>query len=121
MQKEKNRKTKNRLWATDDFGEVFLDTAKIQWIERVDRKTFASTESDRYRLKENITEIEEKLDPEVFIRINRSVIVNLENVLNYSFWENDKYVLRIKDSEKEFVMSRDRLNKIKGKLLNLQT
>lgn len=120
LMKEKNKKTKNRLWATDDFGELFLDTVKIQWIERENRKTFAITDSDKYRLKENITELEEKLNPEAFIRINRSTIVNLEYVLNYSFWENDKYILRMKGSNKEFVMSRDRLNKIKIQLLSLQ-
>ncbi|MEP0985326.1 LytTR family DNA-binding domain-containing protein [Ekhidna sp.] len=119
--KEKNRKTKNRLWASDEFGELFLDTVKIRWIERENRKTIAFTLTDKYRLKENITQLEAKLDPEVFIRINRSAIVNLEYVLNYSFWENDKYILRMRDSDKEFVMSRDRLNKIKNQLLNLQS
>ena len=117
LHKVKRSHTKNRLWASDDFGELFLETDKIRWIVREDRKTFAVTESDKYRLKENITELEEKLDPNQFIRINRSTLVNLECVLNYSFWENDKYILRMKNSDTEFVMSRDRLNKIKHQLL----
>ena len=120
--KEKNRKKKERLWATDNFGEVFLDVEQIRWIVREDRKTFAITESEKYRLKENISQLEEKLHPEQFLRINRSTIVNLEWVLNYSFWENDKYILRMKDkSQTEFVMSRERLNKIKEQLLNLDS
>ncbi|MEO9485632.1 MAG: LytTR family DNA-binding domain-containing protein [Ekhidna sp.] len=108
-------KVKNRLWASDAFGELFLDTNKVQWVERESRKTYAYADTEKYRLKENITELEEKLDPNSFIRINRSTIVNLEFILNYSFWENDKYIVRIKDSTKEFVMSRERLNKIKDK------
>lgn len=119
--KEKNRTKKERLWASDEFGEVFLDVERIRWIIREDRKTFAITESERYRLKENISQLEEKLNPELFLRINRSTIVSLEWVLNYSFWENDKYILRMKDKDqKEFVMSRERLNKIKEQLLSLQ-
>ncbi|WP_421764275.1 LytTR family DNA-binding domain-containing protein [Ekhidna sp.] len=119
--KEKNRKKKERLWASDEFGEVFLDVERIRWAVRADRKTFAITESEKYRLKENISQLEEMLNPEQFLRINRSTIVNLEWVLNYSFWENDKYILRMKDDDQtEFVMSRDRLNKIKARLLSLQ-
>ena len=108
LHKAKKINVKNRLWASDEFGELFLETEKIQWIIREDRKTFAFTEADKYRLKENITELEEKLDVDAFIRINRSTIVNLGCVLNYSFWENDKYILRMKANDHEFVMSRDR-------------
>lgn len=118
---EKNKHKKERLWASDDFGEVFLDVDKIRWVVREDRKSFATTDSEKYRLKENISQLEEKLDENCFLRINRSTIVNLDWVMNYSFWENDKYILRMRDdNHTEFVMSRDRLNKIKGRLFNLQ-
>ena len=117
LSKEKQRMTRTRLWASDDFGELFLDTDKIKWIERKDRKTFAKVDGEAYRLKETITQLEEKLNADQFVRINRSVIVSLTEVLNYSFWENDKYILRMKSEGVEFVMSRDRLNKIKNLLL----
>ena len=117
LSREKHQKMRTRLWAMDDFGEVFLDINKIQWIERKDRKTFATVEAETYRLKENLTQLEEKLSPDQFVRISRSVIVNLSEVANYSFWENDKYILRMRASGVEFVMSRDRLNKIKDLLL----
>ena len=113
----KTRRIKERLMASDEFGEVFVEVEKIFWIEREDRKTFAHTSEDRYRLKESISEIEAKLNPDRFVRINRSSIINLECLLNYSFWENDKYIVRLKDSDKEFVMSRERLQKIKHLLL----
>ncbi len=118
LHEAKKVKVKSRLWASDEFGELFLDTDKVQWVEREDRKTFAYAENEKYRLKENITELEEKLDPDSFVRINRGSIVNLNFVLNYSFWENDKYILRMKEDDREFVMSRDRLNKVKDKFLN---
>lgn len=120
LKEAKKTKLKDRLWAADEWGEMFLDVNKIFWIEREERKSFAKTESEKYRLKENITELEEKLDPDQFVRINRGTLVNLEYVKNYSFWENDKYVLRMNDESKsEFVMSRDRLQKIKHRLLQV--
>ncbi len=112
-----NSRTKSRLFASDEFGEVFLDTDKIIWVEREDRKTMATTEEERYRLKETISELEEKLHPEQFVRINRSTLINLDHLQHYAFWENDKYVIRMDFQQKEFVMSRDRLNKIKDKLV----
>ena len=121
LNRTKQSKVKTRLWASDDFGELFLDTDRIRWIERKDRKTFAATEKEELRLKENISELEEKLDENRFVRINRSTIVSLEYVLNYSFWENDKYILRMKEGDREFVMSRDRLNKIKKLFLEEQS
>ena len=104
LSKEKQRMTRTRLWASDDFGELFLDTEKIKWIERKDRKTLAAANDETYRLKETITQLEEKLNPDHFVRVNRSVIVQLSEVLNYSFWENEKYILRLKSDEKEFVI-----------------
>ncbi len=117
LNRSKRSRVKTRLWASDEFGELFLDVDKIRWIERDNRKTYATTDEEKYRLKETISELEEKLDSNQFVRVNRSTIVSLESVLNYSFWENDKYVLRMKECGQEFVMSRDRLNKIKDKFL----
>lgn len=116
----KKPKLKTRLWAYDDWGEMFLELEKILWIERIERKSMTQTvEGDRYRLKKNISELESMLSPDQFIRVNRGTLVNLAHVLNYSFWENDKYILRMKDKENtEFVMSRERLQKIKHLFLN---
>ncbi len=122
LREAKKPKLKSRLWASDEWGEMFLDVDKIFWIERSDRKSFAKIGTEKYRLKENITELEDKLDPNKFVRINRGTLVNLEFVQNYSFWENDKYVLRMNDENKsEFVMSRERLQKIKHMFLETNT
>lgn len=110
-------KIKERLFASDGFGELFLETDKILWVERENRKTMAFTSSNKYLIKENLTVLENKLDPDKFIRVNRRAIVSLEQILNYSFWEHDKYVVRMKQGEKEFVMSRERLQKVKRKIL----
>ena len=106
-----------RLEAFDDFGELLIEASKIKWIEREERKTFATMNEERYRIKGSISELGAKLDPEQFVQVNRSVIINLNEMLNYSFWENDKYIVRMKGTNKEFVMSRMRLKKIKNKLL----
>ncbi|MCG8328763.1 MAG: LytTR family transcriptional regulator [Chitinophagales bacterium] len=115
---QENSSFKTRLKAFDESGELLLEVEGIKWIERKDRKTYAHTTNEEYRLKESISELAHKLNPDQFIQINRSTIINLQALLNYSFWENDKYIVRLKDSDKEFVMSRMRLKKIKEQLLS---
>ncbi len=110
------QKAKARLLASDEIGEVFLEVDQLLWIERSERKTFAHTSDGKYRLKENISQLESKLDPHKFVRINRATIIHLADLLNYSFWENDKYIVRLKSTDKEFLMSRDRLKKVKDLL-----
>ena len=64
-----------------------------------------------------LSELEEILVPKGFLRINRSVIINRAYVHNYSFWEYDKFILRMKDEAiTEFIVSRDRMKQIKGQL-----
>ncbi len=106
-----------KLVTHDDWGEVPVETHQVLWFEKEGRKYFAQTRKNRLRTRETLTELESLLDPDKFVRINRSVIVNVRAILNYSFWENEKYILRLNDDKKtEFIMSRDRLKKVKSQL-----
>ena len=107
----------DRLAATDEIGQRLLEQDKIAWIERLERKTFAFSQQEKLRLKENLSELEAKLNPDKFVRINRSTLINLDYLNNYSFWENDKYVVRLKGYEREFIMSRNRLKKLKDRFI----
>ncbi|MDW3652634.1 MAG: LytTR family DNA-binding domain-containing protein [Bacteroidia bacterium] len=106
-----------RLAATDELGQRLLKPNEIAWIERIDRKTFAFIPKEKLRLKENLSELEAKLDPDKFVRINRSTLINLDYLHNYSYWENDKYVVRLIAQDREFIMSRNRLKKLKDKFI----
>ena len=106
-----------KLIVLDDWGEVPLNTDSVIWFEKEERKYYAHALTGKFKTRETISELESSLDPSKFVRINRSVIVNVSYILNYSFWENEKYVLRLKDkANTEFTMSRERLNKIKAQL-----
>lgn len=93
-------------------GETLLALSEVCWIEKDDRSYFACTKDNRFRISQTLAELEEML-PANFIRVNRSAILNLNYLLNYSPWENNKYVVRLKEPlGKEFVASRDRIRKI---------
>lgn len=59
---------------------VFLDPAEIDWVEAegVYVRVWAGTTS--YLLRESLKHVEERLDPQRFIRIHRSTVLNVERV-----------------------------------------
>ena len=58
----------------------FLKTDEIDWIEAADYYVKLHTGKKSHLLRESMSELELKLDPEKFARIHRSAIVNLDRV-----------------------------------------
>lgn len=99
---------------SDGVGVVPIKLSEISWFFREGRKYFAVTGDKKYRIKENLTALEKTLPVSKFIRVNRYTLVNVNFIKNYSYWEDEKYVVRMNDAnETEFPMTRERLKKIK--------
>lgn len=109
----------HHLEAFDEEGETLLPVRDIHYIEVENKTYFAYTRGRTYQLRQKLTELEETLDPRQFYRLNRSVLINLAFVKNYSYWENDKYIVRLDDGKTEFVMQRARLKGLKERLSGL--
>lgn len=108
------------LEAYDEKGEKQLSVSEILWIEVDNRRYFAVCERGKYRLRKKLNELEQQLKDEHFYRINRAVLVNWRAVDNCSFWENEKYILRLQNGQ-EFVMPRIRWVRIKEQLKIVDT
>ena len=105
------------LEVINDNGNSMIATSKILWIEKKDRTYEVKTEEKLFYVRKTLNELEAFLADQGFIRINRSVLVNRTFVHNYSFWEYDKFILRMKDSSlTEFIVSRERMRQIKNQL-----
>jgi two-component system LytT family response regulator len=104
------------LEASDAEGEALLRVSEIWYIE-VDKKQYlAYTAGQTYQLRRSLADLEACLSPYQFYRLNRSVLVNLAYLKNYSYWEHDKYIVRLKDDKTEFTMQRTRLKALKERL-----
>jgi two-component system, LytTR family, response regulator len=57
---------------------LFLPVSDIRWIEAEENYVRICTEADNHLLRETMTHLEEKLDPQMFLRVHRSAIVNLQ-------------------------------------------
>ena len=55
---------------------VFLDVAEVDWIEAADYYVQLHVGGKSYLHRESMQRLEERLDPDRFLRIHRSAIVN---------------------------------------------
>ena len=59
---------------------VVVRTAEIDWIEAADYYASIHSGGGTYLLRETLNELEKRLDPERFLRVHRSAIVNVDRV-----------------------------------------
>ncbi|PRY37533.1 LytTr DNA-binding domain-containing protein [Spirosoma oryzae] len=98
----------------DGKGSIVLPVDTIVYFDVQGKVYRAYTERKEYKLRKTILELEQELDSKVFFRISRGVIVNTSFIANYSHWEYDKFIIRLSNSSKEFVMQRKRLSALKA-------
>lgn len=71
--------------------------------------------SNKYLLENNISQLEEQLDPQKFFRINRHLLVNIESISKVHTWLGGRLKLELKlDSLADTVVSRERVNDFKA-------
>ena len=79
-------------------GRVFFVRAdEIDWIEAAGNYVKLHVGSDAHLFRETMNTLEAQLDPEVFFRIHRSHIVNIERVKEMQPWFNGEYVVFLKN------------------------
>jgi two-component system LytT family response regulator len=84
---------------------IFIRLDEIEWIEAEGNYLRLHLDGDSYLLRDTMTSIESKLDPERFMRIHRSAIVNVDRIADVQPWYTGEYVVRMK-SGKELTLTR---------------
>jgi two-component system, LytTR family, response regulator len=70
----------SRFLVKDGVKEILLPVEKIDWIEAAEYYCCLHTNGHRYMVRETVTDLSSKLDPNQFVRIHRSSIVNLNQI-----------------------------------------
>jgi two-component system, LytTR family, response regulator len=95
----------------------FVELSRVTHIFAQDKLTYAATAHQEYCLDATIAELEQKLDPETFVRIHRSTIVNIAHVEELHAWFAGGMRLRLKDEKRtELTVARDRVKHLKHRL-----
>ena len=67
-----------RLLVPGGRKDFFVNVDEIEWIEAADYYSCLHVGTKNFMLRETIKQLAETLDPQKFVRIHRSVIVNVE-------------------------------------------
>lgn len=74
-----------------------VDTDDIRWIEAADYYARLHTGTRSHLLRRSLNWLEEHLDPDRFVRIHRSSIVNVDHVREIVPWSGGSYTVRLAD------------------------
>jgi two-component system, LytTR family, response regulator len=95
----------NRLVIKSRGRIIFLDYSEIDWIEAAANYVRFHAGADSHILRESIGAISSRLDRQRFVRIHRSIIVNIDKVKELQPCNTGEYMMTLK-SGKELPCSR---------------
>ena len=97
---------------------IFLiQDTQVIFFHAEDKYTFLNTTDDKYIIPFTLKELESRLDPDRFIRVHRSTIVNIEQIDSMHRWFAGRIRLIMKNRA-EFIISQNYVNRFK-KMMHL--
>ena len=99
---------------TRDRSTYFCRLTQIYYIESVDKHTYVYTKEDCYESRDRLYELETKLGT-YYVRISKSMIVNLRKIRNVSAEPGGRMVAVLLNDER-VVISRSYVKEIKRRL-----
>jgi two-component system LytT family response regulator len=94
---ESERRFPTRLAIKTEGRMLFLKAAEIDWIETDGDHVKFHVGPQTYLHRTTLTRLEERLSPKLFLRIHRSIVVNIERVRELQPWFQGDYVLILAD------------------------
>lgn len=95
----------------------FIELERVTHFQAKDKLTHAVTADKSFVIDSTIAELEQKLDPNKFIRIHRSTLLNLDHVQEVHSWFAGRVIVRLKDEKRtELPVARDRVRVLKQRL-----
>lgn len=97
---KKEKKYLDRILINVGAKYFFVALKEILYISSAEKYAELHTQKGKYLLRETMNNLEESLDPEIFARIHRSFIVNIEQIQEMQPWSHGDYVVILKNGEK---------------------
>jgi two-component system, LytTR family, response regulator len=84
-----------RILARSGTRHVFVPVEDIAWIEAADNYVYLHTGQESYRIRGPMSAVEASLDPEQFVRVHRSAIVNILHIKEMEPVFKGEYLIRL--------------------------
>ncbi len=95
----------------------FVEVPKVTHFYASDKLTYAATGKKDFVIDLTIADLEARLDPDRFVRIHRSTIVNLDFVKELHSWFSERLLVKLNDGkDTELTVSRERVKALKERL-----
>ncbi|MCA1827220.1 MAG: LytTR family DNA-binding domain-containing protein [Myxococcales bacterium] len=78
----------------------FVAAAEVDWIEADGNYVVLHAGAARHQLRLSLRSVLERLDPDVFVQVHRSAVVNLEKVRELQAWFSGDYIAVLDNGEK---------------------
>lgn len=99
------RDRSERILIKERDSVFFVKTENIDWVEAAKDYVVIHIGQKKHLLRESMTRMERRLDPNMFVRIHRSSIVNIERIKELKSYFHGDYILYMKDGS-ELKLSR---------------
>jgi len=102
------------LKGKNTLGEISFPATEAFYFTVEERAYYAELPKGRYQVAKTLNELETELDTTQFFRIKRDYIVNREAILNFAYWENGKYIVRLSTPDShEIIVPRARMHEFR--------
>lgn len=98
MQKKEKYLTRFVIKSSGTFS--FIPVEEVNYIEAEGNYIKIRTGQGSHMVRETITRTNEKLNPDIFVRIHRSIIVNMNCIKQMQTHFNGEYIIVLKDNTK---------------------
>lgn len=92
-------------------GEMILiKSDELLWVEAAKNYVKLHTQNKSYLYRNTLNNLEKQLDPQTFVRIHRSYLVNMNFIQKLQNWSNGEYVVIMRNQTKLFLTRKYRDN-----------
>lgn len=82
-------------------GKIFfVKTKDIEWVESAGNYLKLHVGKNSHMIRETMNAFEKKINPQEFVRIHRSSLVNIEAIHNLENWGNTEFVITLNSGDK---------------------
>jgi two-component system LytT family response regulator len=97
------RRSLSRLMVKNGDRVTFIKAEEIRWIESAGNYVVVSAGQERHIIRETMSALESELSPKDFVRLNRSLIVNLGVIAELKSQGQGDYFALLKDGKRASV------------------
>lgn len=103
-----------RIAAWDDEEIILLDLNEVLFFTSEDSQTYVITPKAKYKIRDTLDILEDRLCGQNFFRCHRGFIINLKHVTKISPWfGNNNYISKFEGLSYEIPISRNRIREMK--------